>query len=341
MTASASLMTGPSPAVAPRQATTVYGAVGLIGDPFPQDPIAGTYVALGRQIAVLDGVRSWLASSDAEAPGLAVIAGPAGSGKTRLLEQLVLGIAGDDRLIGVVPAEDGPRSDAHLLRAATAALGGAPRGRTGLELTTELRAIFEDHRQDPLPPVLLIDDAALTGSQLEILRGVLTGPASVPDQTRVQIVLFGPPALPDRIARRRSLSGLTRYGATLSPLDAADARLLLDGRIAAMRDHGIPAEEPFISEPALEIMLAASAGNPGDLLRLAHTAVREAIATGGQRVDAATARAVTRAASTPGGPSFPPTIASGDAAIQTRLVLPGVDDASEPSASSRRRRQQR
>jgi len=341
MTASVALMTAPSPVVATHRAATVYSAVGLTGNPFPRDPTAGGYVALSQQSAVLNGARAWLASSGAGAPGLAVIAGPAGSGKTRLLEQLVLGIAGDDRLIGVVPAEDGPRSDAHLLRAAIAALGGAPQGRTGLELTTGLRAIFEDHLEDPLPPVLLIDDAALTGSQLEILRGVLTRPAPDPARTRVQIVLFGPLALPDRIARRRSLNGLIQFGATLSPLDVADARALLDGRIAAMHDHGIPAAEPFISEPALEIMLAASGGNPGGLLALAHAAVREVIATGGYGVDAVTAHAVSQASPTTAGSSFPTAVASGDGAIQTRLVLPGVDDASEPATSSRRRRQQR
>ncbi len=90
----------------PVRTLSLYGAVGLLDDPFPRDPQAGSYVPLTRQTTVLAGVRDWLGSTGDGAPGLAVVAGEAGSGKTRLLEQLVLAIADDDRLIVVVP-DDG------------------------------------------------------------------------------------------------------------------------------------------------------------------------------------------------------------------------------------------
>lgn len=331
------MMTVPAPIA--HRAPSVYEAVGLLDDPFPRDPQAGAYVALPSQSTVLTGVRDWLASRGADAVGLAVVAGPIGSGKTRMLEQLVLGIADDDRLIGVVPSEETRRTDAHLLRSATVSLGGAPRGRTGLELTIELRAILAAHREDPLPPVLLVDDAAFTGSQFEILRGVLTDPERGSGPTRVQIVLFGPPPLPDRIARRRSLAELTRYVATMPPLDANGARALLNGRVEAVREPFGPLTEqanPFFDERALGILLDAAGGLPGALLALAHAAVREAIATGRDQVDPVTVEAVTRGAGSRAGE-----LSSADPVIQTRLSLPGLDETAEPAPTSRRRGQQR
>lgn len=340
MSGFAVLVSPSSPPPATRRAPTLHGAIGLLGDPFPLAPATGAYVPVARQTAVLAGLRAWLSSPGDESLGLAVIAGPAGSGKTRLLEQLVLGIAGDDRLIGVMPAEGTRRTDAHLLRSAIVALGGTPAGRTGLELTTELRAILNAHREDPLPPVLLLDAAELTGPQLEILRGVLTNPAPVPEPTRVQIVLFGPPALPDRIARRQSLAELTRSVAAIPPLELSEAGTLLNGRIEAVRDPDAPRSiliDPFVSERALDILLEVSEGNPGALLALAHAAVREVIATGRRQVDAVTA--LTVASEAPGATSPARAGATGDPAIQTRLALPGVDEA-DASAPARRRQQQ-
>ncbi|MDQ3657605.1 MAG: AAA family ATPase [Chloroflexota bacterium] len=338
-------MSTASPLSSARRAPSVYEAVGLLDDPFPRDPRAGAYVALPQQATVLAGVRAWLALGNRDAVGLAVVAGAAGSGKTRLLEQLVIAIADDDRLIGVVPDEGARRTDASLLRSAIGSLGGTPGGRTGLELTSELREILDAHREDLLPPVLLIDNAALTGSQLEILRGVLTQPARGVGQTRVQIVLFGPPALPDRIARRRSLAELTRYVATMPPLDVDGARTLLDGRIEAVRDPYATLTEhtnPFFDEVALETLLEASGGMPDALLALAHAAVREAIATGRRQVDAVTAQTVTHVLPAQGeAPPQARAISSADPVIQTRLSLPGMNVGEEPAPASRRRGQQR
>lgn len=323
-----------SPGAVTHRIQTLYGAVGLLDEPFPRDPQSGAYVPLPHQMAVLAGVRDWLGSTGTGSPGLAVVAGPNGSGKTRLLEQLVRAIAADDRLIGVVPGDGARRTDAHLLRSAIVSLGGAPGGRTGLELTNEVREILAAHREDSLPPVLLIDNAALTGSQLEILRGVLTVPGADPVPTRVQIVLFGPPALPDRIARRRALAKLTTHIATIAPLDAGAARTLLEGRVDAVRDPAVrkATDEPFVSDGALTVLLEVSGGIPGALLTLAHAALREAIATGRRQVETMTAEAVTR---------LEREGASQEPVIQTRLSLPGVDDADTPGPASRRRGQQR
>lgn len=341
MTAQVMAIRETSPASASRP--TIYGAIGLLGDPFPLEPMAGAYVPLTGQAAVLAGVRDWLGSTAGESAGLGVIAGEPGSGKTRLLEQLVLAIADDDRLIGVLPDEGPRRSDAHLLRSAIIALGGNPGGRTGLELTNELRSILDAHREDPLPPVLLIDNAALTGSHLEILRGVLTRPeaGAGQTQTRVQTVLFGPPALPDRIARRRSLADQTRYVAAMPPLDARAAETLLTGRIEAVRDPGRADMGPLLTDDAPRVLFDASGGNPALLLALAHAAVREAIAFGRSHVNAATARAVADVMPGPGGTAgHVHRTTSAEPVIQTRLSLPGVEVAAEPAPPTARRRGQ-
>jgi len=324
-----------SPGSATRQASTVYRTVGLRADPFPREPEMGAYVPLDRQGTALATVRDWLRSIAADAPGIAVVAGAEGTGKTRLLEQLVLEIADDDRLIGVVPGDGARRTDVHLLRAAIGALGGTPAGRTGLELTNEVRTLLDAHGTDPLAPVLLIDDAELTGSQLEILRGVLTQPAPGAGSTRVQIVLFGPPALPDRIARRRSLADLVRHVAAIPPLDGAEASALLEGRVATMRDRE-PAD-PFFDGGAVTILQEAAAGNTRRLLELAHAAVREAIATGRPKVDRETALAAVGTALHDDASTR--RTAPVEPVIQTRLLLPEVDADQSPGA--RRRGRQR
>lgn len=186
MSGNVATMHAASPALATRPGSTIYEPIGLLDDPFPSDPEAGVFVELEPQMALLADIRDWLTAPNSGALGLAVVAGAHGTGKSRLLGRLVESLGDDDRLIGVVPGHDSRRSDAQLLRAAIVALGEAPAGRTGLELTNELRAILGEHRDDPVPPVLLIDNASLTGSQLEIMRNILTGATPVPQQTRVR-----------------------------------------------------------------------------------------------------------------------------------------------------------
>jgi type II secretory pathway predicted ATPase ExeA len=331
-----------STGTAPRRSPGVYQAIGLLDDPFPQEAGSGAFVALASQRAVLDGIRAWLAAAANDAPGLAVVAGAAGSGKTRLLGRLVTELAETDRLIGVVPGEGARRTDAQLLRSAIVAFGGTPAGRTGLELGTGLRAILDAHRPDALPPVLLIDNAALTGSQLEILRGAMTGPAPDQGPSRVQIVLFGPPELPERIARRRSLADMTGYVTRMPALDTFEAAALLNGRIESARAPDAVPVDSFITEEAMDILGQTALGNPGMLLALAHAGVREAIATGNRQIDAAVARIVTHDA---GVASSPPERArkpaDDDGAIQTRLSLPGLEDPVEAGSTARRRGRQR
>lgn len=329
----------PAPAPAPSPVATIYQAIGLRDDPFPRGPDAGIFVELEPQMTVLAEVRDWFDAPAIEELGLAVVAGANGMGKTRLLGRLVASLADADRLIGVVPGNGSRRSDAQLLRESIVAIGGAPGGRTGLELTNELRAMLDEHRDDPLPPVVLIDNAALTGSQLEIMRNVLTSGTPEYQHTRVQIVLFGPPELPDRIARRRALAEMTRKTMRLSPLSGSAIASLVTARVESVRD---PKADPLFTPDALRYIGELSQGNPGVALALAHTAVREAIATGRGAVDTVVASGASVAVLAQRGPATRPRTADDDeGAIQTRLSLPGLDKAAETPPLTRRRGQQR
>jgi type II secretory pathway predicted ATPase ExeA len=298
------------------QPAGLYAPLGLREDPFPIEALAGKWVDLPSQRAPFTTIRDWLLSGET---GLAVVSGAPGAGKTRLLDRLVHAtIDAGERLVGVVPDDGARRSDAQLLRASIVALGGTPTGRTGLELTTELRAILATHRDDPAPPALFVDHAALTGSQLELVRAMLT---TDEESARVQIVLFGPPVLPDRIARRRSLAGTLRQAVALSPLNLAETRTLLETRIAAVREPAT--DEPLFTPDAIELAWQTAQGVPGMTLQIAHRALREAIATGSDRVGVSLVATATAAvASGRGEPGAPNT----DGAIQTRLTLPGLDD---------------
>lgn len=329
-------MHAPSTIPATRREPTIYQAVGLLDDPFSRDLLAGPAVALASQQALLTEVRTWLKSTDADAAGLTVIAGAPGSGRSWLLSQVVAALDEDDRLIGIIPDEGARRSDAQLLKSAIAALGGTPAGRTGLELTTELRTLLDAHRDDELFPVLLIDNAAFTGSQLEIMRGVLGGTAASDDPTHAQIILFGPAELPDRVARRRSLTGLTRHVTRIPPLEVTETATLLNARVAAMRDPDRTQVDPFLTAEAIQVIHEAGAGLPGRILALAHAALREAIATGGRQVDLRVATAVTSEDA-----NQEDTTETESSAIQTRLALPGFDEGAESQSVTRRRGRQR
>ncbi len=303
-------------------ASGVYAPLGLRDDPFPRDPLGGAWVDLPSQAASLAPVRSFL---EGDVPGIAIAGGSAGSGKTRLLHQIAA--RQHDRLTGIVADDGQRRSDAQLLRATIVALGGRPVGRAGLELASEARALLAARREDARMPVLFVDNAALTGSQLEIVRSLL---GQADGETRVQIVLFGPPELEDRIARRRSLTRFLRETVSLAPLGFDETRLLLDVRTAAVRTscHG-----EIFTPAAIDTLWQETGGNPGAITNLAHRCLRDAIATGATQVEAGL---VSRVAESP--EEDPARAVAPEGPIQTRLTLPGLD---ERATTSRRRGRQR
>lgn len=267
------------------------------------------------------------------APGLMLISGAPGTGKTALCGAL------HDRLdrsphyaVGLIADAAAERGDVRLLRGMTAALGHAPSGRTGLDVLTELRALVAtldaeggtgDEGGEERRTVLLIDNAqALGGSQLEILRSLLghpdastaAGPTPAPGPA---LVLFARPELRDRIARRRGLAGRLVADLTLAPLDR-------DGLAALLESHALPGGPPF-SAAALDALTTASGGIPDRALPLAAAARQAALGRGWEQVDE---RLVAAAVAVAGSPVTVVPATSGDA-TQARLPFADAADAAD------------
>lgn len=279
---------GATAADAASRLATIYGAVGLSGDPFTVEPGSGAFVAISSHANAIAILSPWL--EHGAGSGLALVTGCPGSGRTRLMRHLgETLVSRSDLAVATVYTGDERRTDAQLLRAIIESLGGEPIGRTGLELTTGIRSLIDQNRGRGRDTVVLIDDATFTGSRLEIVRTLLS-PAS-----GVRIVLFGPPELRERIARRRSLAGSLRHTVALDAMEGDTVRTFLDGRIASMRPRsGIPDEGRLFTDEAVAIVASWSGGNPGAVVRIAGECVLEAIAHSRSIVDRRVAHQVAR-----------------------------------------------
>ncbi|MBA2247987.1 MAG: AAA family ATPase [Chloroflexia bacterium] len=283
---------------------------------------------------MLDDLTTWITSREASrrGGGLAIVTGDPGSGRTSLLTALAESLAKHPGLFVATVADDGNRrSDALLPRAMIAALGGLPVGRSGRELIAEARALMRTHLDAGRRPVLLIDNAALSGSQLEIVRMLLPRTTTdslddlpldaLPDPL---LVLFGPPELGDRIGRRRALAGMVERRHVLPPPDVAEIGALLGAPLDAPLAGTLGGRSRFTGE-AIEIIAASSGGNLAGAIRIASACRREAIARKRTDVDGEIVREIVmhlRDAEASGmpdaaaGSGLAPTVA-----IQTRLDL--------------------
>ncbi len=314
-----------APDLAATRLATIYRAVGLSGNPFPGDPRSGAFVAIPSHASAMTTLLTWL-DHDAGS-GLALVTGAPGTGRTRLMLQLADTLASrPDLAVATVQTGDERRTDAQLLRTIIDALGGEPTGRsgrTGLELSNTIRTLIEQNRNRGCRSVILIDDAAFTGSRLEIVRTLLS---SAPG---VSLVLFGPPELRERIGRRRSLAGSLRQTIALGAMDREAVGSFLEGRIRAMRlSPGTGEDRPLVTDEAVEIVAEWSAGNPGAVVRIAGECVLEAIACSQTVVDRRVAHRVARELTDHARQQARLVAAApfAEPAVQTRLLLdPGTD----------------
>lgn len=296
--------------------------LGLDRNPFTGP---GPRVAIPAHDEALGTIRGWIdgiAADPARPDRLAVLTGVAGSGRSRLLHELV-GTAQVPAAMPMIDPGKAGLTDAQLLRAIIDAFGGTTTGRTGMELRRDIRLALADLPDDTVPG-LLIDDADFSGARLELIRNVLRDGADA----GLWIVLAGQPDLADRLARRRSFRALLGPMVTLGALTDDDARTLLRQRIdAATVERGT---RPLLAPEAVDAMVAWAGDNPGRLLRLAEVSLLGALRQGMPTVERP---AVQLAIAQLEGPSEPgATTRSG--AIQAEIPLFGDSGRAGPAQRS-------
>jgi type II secretory pathway predicted ATPase ExeA len=172
------------------------------------------------------------------------------------------------------------RPDTRFLRSLVELTGGAPHGRTGLELTAEFMDRVAAVQNEGRMVSILVDDAhRLSSSQLEILRTLLS---SAGPSHPVNVVLFGEPDLVDKIGRKRRLADRLTMHHTLNPLNRDDALAMLDHRL---NHAGIDPATRLFTTGALEMLYTRSRGNPGSMFTLAGRALAAADAGGHRQID--------------------------------------------------------
>ena len=304
---------------------------------------SAAWLAIPSRLSVRDDLTTWITDREASryGGGLALVTGDVGSGRTSLLTALAGSLAKHPDLVVATVADDGTRrSDALLPRAMIAALGGVPVGRSGRELIAEVRTLMRAHLDAGRQPVLLIDNAALSGSQLEIVRMVLLPTESSASSSATGgalLVLFGPPELSDRIRRRRGLAGMVERTHILPPLEPAEI-----GALPGV----LPGRQTLFTKEAIAIITASSNGNLAGALRIVDACRLEAIARNRTEVDHAIALYVVSLLSDGGEPRGADSVVQ-KGAIQTRLELEftgaepsltGLPAAHGRTAQARRRR---
>lgn len=305
---------------------SIFSSLGFVSSPFPDDPAAGPWTATDSQSILLDLLTDWW--DEEPAGSLALVTGSPGSGKTRSMLELHHVVARNNGTKVVVVGDKGSkRSDAQILREIVSAMGGIPAGRTGLELLGEVRRGFEVVVAAGQRPLVLIDSANFAGSQLEIMRSLLT-------DSGASIVLFGNPDLRDRVGRRQSLAALVGFASSLEPFDRMEIIAMIEDRLTASR---VANREPMfrIEDEAYEILNDLVSGNPGAAIDLMRTVLIDCLALNRMVVDAA---AVQRAHESTRDPAERPgTGPAMDVVVQTRFVLPGFEQDAPPGPDRRRR----
>jgi len=152
--------------------------------------------------------------------GLSVVAGESGLGKTLLLD-----VCRDDLVLRhtvvVVRDPQEVRTDTQLLKAIITQAGAKPSGRSGIAMMGDLHELTLALLRRERPLRILIDDAEqLSGSQLELIRTMLSNVS--PASGAIGIILFGKPALVDKIDRRQGLASQVEMRHTLNPFCRKD-----------------------------------------------------------------------------------------------------------------------
>jgi len=308
------------------------------GDPFAPstDPALFT-PTLGRA----DGLAR-LRQAIRRGPGLALVTGGPGSGKTILAATLVASIGVDqagglDRsggtedtegtaegrfIVGTIADPTRCRTDVQFLRAILAQFGVPTEGRTGLDLLTRFQRTLTGDDGTLGIPLLVIDDAAsLAGSQFEILRSLLAF-GEVAGERAPRVVLLGRPELTDKVGRKRNLASRVTMSHVLNPLNEGDTAALLAHRVAVASGVG-GATPPHFSADAVAAIGARAGGVPAAILAAASATLDLATRSGRTVIQASTVAAALPAPTADRVVAGPVTVGRGPAvgALQTRLAF--------------------
>lgn len=194
--------------------------------------------------------------------GLSVVVGDAGLGKSLLLDVCLDDLALRHTVVTIRDPRQ-VRTDTQLLRAIVTQAGATPSGRSGLALMGDLHDLMLALLRRERPLRVLIDDAEqLTGPQLELIRTMLVNVA--PESGAIGIILFGKPALVDKIDRRQGLALLVAMQHTLNPFCRKDTAGMIRHRAKELSDT--PVARWHFTEDALALIHARARGNPAQIL---------------------------------------------------------------------------
>jgi type II secretory pathway predicted ATPase ExeA len=225
---------------------------GLTGHPLPRDAAGTTFFNGGEGYAKLRRVFRWLADE----PGLGVLTGEAGVGKTAAIRQLCSELpAPEHRVIYICDTNVRP---AAVYRNLAAELGEKPKHRRDALWRQLKETITKLVERENVVPLLVLDEAQhLDDDFFGDLAGFLNYAFDTRDLLTVWLV--GLPALATRLRMRHHAALATRI---VSPnmLEPRARDEFID-----MIEHGFTAAgatTKILAEPALEILWRVSHGVP-------------------------------------------------------------------------------
>lgn len=248
------------------------GHFGLRQPPFDITPDPRFFFVGGQRGAVLEGI----AHAVFDTPGIILVIGEVGSGKTMLCRMLAQRLRDQCTLIYLANPSFGPQE---ILRGIAADLGLTPEAGEPLPLVLQ-RALLALHARGR-QAVLLIDEAqAMPPESIEevkLLSNLETG-----DRKLLQIILFGQPELDDLLSqpRLRQVRDRVVHRFAIPPLPPEDASRYLDHRLACAGSAGA---ELFDAD-ARRLLVARAHGSVRRLNILADQSLLAAYAAGAGRV---------------------------------------------------------
>lgn len=256
---------------------------GLQQPPFDLTPNPDFFYAGGQRGELLAA----LAFAVLDTPGIVVVVGEVGSGKTMLCRMLAqrLQQQGHDLIYLDNPAF----SPSEILHSIAADWGLTPEPGVALHVQIQ-RQLLQRHAQGR-KVVLLIDEAqAMPPASLEEVR-LLSNLESATDKL-LRIVLFGQPELDDKLRSPalRQLRDRVVHCFDIPPLSPSDAAHYLHHRLRCAGCRGAP----LMTEPALRAIVRAAGGRLRALNQLAERALLAAFAAGSRRVEPVHVRAALR-----------------------------------------------